>query len=121
MKWLTRARAQEKRKLEREKRKQSNKEIRIYDLAASMRGNPFSGETTNLPFGKGDQRYHGTPEFLTEQDLDEYLLFNGKRFHVKKSEVQLTPELVSDEVKDFYRAKIYGSAIRSAKNKRDKC
>lgn len=108
-------------KVDREKRKQSNKEIKIYDRAASMRGNPFSGETTNLPFNQDNRKSYGTPELLTEQDVLESILFNGKRFRVRKSDVKLAPEMVTDEIKDFYRAKIYAGAVRSAKNKRDKC
>lgn len=118
---LTRAHERAKREREREKHKQFKEEIKIYDLSTSMRCNPFSGETTNLPFNQDNRKEYGTPELLTEQDVLESILFNGKRFHVRKSDVKLAPDMVTDEIKDFYRAKIYQGAVRSAKNKRDKC
>lgn len=123
MQWLTRKIENERRKIQREKHKQANEDIKIYDRGGkrSFKVNAFAGDTTNLPFRIGQREFIGTDMFLTEQDLDEFLLIRGKRFHVRKSEVQLTPELVSDEVKDFYRAKIFAGAVRSAKNKRDKC
>ena len=118
---LTRAFKLAKQKLLTQKHQQANADIKIYDKASAIRGNPFSGDTT-VPLRNIDNRRSlGKPEFITEEDALQSVLFRGKRYHVKKSEVSLHPDMVSDEIKDYYRAKIFAGAVRSAQNKRDKC
>ena len=118
---LTRAFKLAKQKLLTQKHQQANADIKIYDKVSAMRDNPFSGDTT-VPLRNIDNRKnYGTPELLTEADVLESVLIAGKRMHVKKSDVSLHPDMVSDEIKDYYRAKIFAGAVRSAKNKRDKC
>lgn len=114
--------ALEKKRKQRELHQVGIDSIKIYNTATAYgkqcKSNPFAGDTTVLDWTV-DNRSDSI--HLTEEEVLDSVLFRGKRFHVKKSDVHLVPDMVSEEIKDYYRQKIWGSALRSAKNYRDKC
>lgn len=114
---LTKKKALAKVQEQREKHRASNDGIKIYNTARATRCNPFAGDTTVLDWTV-DNRTDSI--IMTEQELIDSVIFSGKRYHVRKSDVQLSPDMVSEEIKDYYRQKISGSALRSARNYRDK-
>lgn len=99
------------------RRKTGQDSVKIYNTNRAMRCNPFAGDTTILDWSV-DNRVDSL--HLTEEEVLDSVLFAGKRYHVRKSDVRLHPDMVSEEIKDYYRAKISGSALRSAKNYHDK-
>lgn len=114
---LTRQKEIEKRKRERELRRQSNDGIRIYNTAFAAKCNPYSGDTTVLPYGADNKTDKGN---ITENDILESVLFSVKHHHRRKDITQLVPELVSNEVRDYWLHRIHGSILRNAKAK-SKC
>lgn len=114
MKMLTRQRELARKQLEREMRKRSNDDIRIYNTHFAQKCNPYSGDTTVLPFGTDNKTSVGN---ITETDVLESVLFAVKYTHRRKDVTQLVPELVSDEVRDYWLHRIHGSVLRNAKAK----
>ena len=122
MEWLTRKKEQAKKKREREARKRSNEAIKIYDRGGkrAFKVNAFANNIADLPYDQDNHREYGSAELMTEDEVLESVLFAGKRFRVRKSDVKLCPDMVTEEIKDYYRSKIVSCSVRSAKNKRDK-
>ncbi len=110
---LTRQREKDRIAHDRTLRVNSNKDIAIYNCKSSMLCNPFAGDTTVLDWSTDNHRD------VVPQTEDEILdsIFNPKHnLRVRKSDVKLVPEMVSEEVKDYYLQKIKDSALRSAKS-----
>lgn len=115
---LTRQRELARKASERAKRIRANADIAIYNRVSSMKCNPFAGDTTVLD-RTVDNRTDNLPQ--TEDELLDSLLHPRHNFRVRKSDVRLVPEMVSEEIKDWYKQKIGATMVNNAKLKRDKC
>ena len=97
---------------ERTQRRASNRHIAQYNTVSAMRCNPYSGDTTILPRDYDGKTDHGEQ---TEDDIINSLLYSESRSHVKRSLERLMPELISNEVKEYWQQKIGQSSIKAAK------
>jgi hypothetical protein len=95
------------------KRKASNEDIKIYNKVSSMKCNPFAGDTTVLD-RTVDNRRDNVPQ--TEEEILSSVLNPKHNYRVKKSDVKLCPDMVTEEIKDYFLQKIRGSALRSARS-----
>lgn len=96
----------------RTKRTVSNKDIRVYNRKAGVKYNGFAGDTTNLPHGV-DNRTDNLE--LTEDEILDSVLNPNKKFRVKASDIKLSPDCVSDEVRMYWLQKINQSGINMAR------
>lgn len=112
MMFLTQQKAIEKRKAERAARRTLRQELRCYNTASAMKGNPFKGDTTVLDRTIDNRTDRGC---MTEEDVLEAVMFPERHNRLKRSDVKLCPDMVTEDVKEFYRAKIGQGAVRSAR------
>lgn len=85
--------------------------IAIFDTKTAMLGNPFSGDTTVLDHTV-DNHTDVLPQ--TEEEVIQSVLFPKHNIRNKKSDIKLVPDMVTEDVKDYYRQKIGASLLRSA-------
>lgn len=114
---LTRQKELARKNTIRELRKASNDGIKIYNSVSAMRVNPYANDTTVLPFGKDNKTDQGN---ITEDDVLESVLFAETHSHRRKDITVLCPDLVCEEIKDYWRGKIGQSIVRAAVAKK-KC
>lgn len=93
-------------------RRASNEDIKIYNKVSSMKCNPFAGDTTVLDHSVDN---HTDVLAQTEEEVLQSILYPKHSLRVKKSDVKLCPDMVSEAIKDMYLQKIRGSALRSAR------
>jgi len=103
----------ERQKRERELRRLSNDGIKIFNTARAMRVNPFAGDTTVISRSVDNKTDHGAK---TLDDVIDSVCHRERRARNKKSDAELRPWAVSDEVKDFWLQKINASRVRGALN-----
>ena len=98
----------------RTRRKVSNKDIRVYNSKAGVKYNGFANDTTNLPRTIDNRTDVLEP---TEAEIIDSVLNPTKNFRVRAGDIKLSPDAVSEEVKDFWRQKIGQSELRRFKAK----